>query len=464
MYINRLIDTHLKEWSARADHKPVLLRGARQVGKSTAVRHLGVGFENFVEINFERQPEYKQIFDSNLDVRRIVAQIAAMVGRPIVEGSTLLFFDEIQECPKAIMSLRFFREDMPALHVVAAGSLLEFALEELPTFGVGRIHSMYMYPLTFDEFLGALGEGLLREARDAATPEQPLPEPLHDKLVSLLRTFIMVGGMPEAVAKWVETGDYLKCQEVQDDILSGYEDDFPKYRKKVNPTLLRMTLRSCAVQATRKFVYAEVGNGYKASEVKAALEMLAMAGIIVPVTHTAANGLPLGGEADGNIRKILLMDTGLMLRLLSMTTGGAEQWTRHVLMADNVELVNKGPLAEMLFGIEYLHYLTPHLRHEMFYWVRRSRNSLAEIDYVTPNNGTVLPVEVKAGVQGGMKSLWTFMAEKRLRTAVRSSLENFGIVNAPPSVSEEQPRHVIICPLYAVSCFCRNAGPSPTLP
>lgn len=294
MYYNRLIDTYLAEWASRPSHKPVLLRGARQVGKSTAVRHLGERFENYVEINFEKHPEYKVLFQGNLDVKRIIPQMAAMYGRAITPGKTLLFIDEIQECPEAIMSLRFFKEDMPKLHVIAAGSLLEFALDELPTFGVGRIHSMFMYPMTFDEFLSANGEQLLLDARKEATAQSPLPQLLHEKLIQLLRTYMIIGGMPESVAKWVETHDFLQCQEVQDDILSGYEDDFPKYRKKVEPTLLRLTMRSVAVQATRKFVYAEVGSGYKANEVKDALELLAKAGIIIPVSHTDANGLQIG--------------------------------------------------------------------------------------------------------------------------------------------------------------------------
>ena len=238
MYFKRLIDDYLSEWATRESRKPILLRGARQVGKSTVVRHLGERFTTFVEINFERQPEYKTLFGVNLDVSRIVSQISAMYGKPIVEGSTLLFLDEIQACPEAIMSLRFFKEEMPDLHVVAAGSLLEFALEELPTFGVGRIHSMFMYPMTFDEFLEANGESLLKAARDNATPQTPMPSPLHEKLIGLLRTYMLIGGMPEVVVKWVKTQDFLLCQEVQDDLVISYEDDFPKYRKKVDPMLL----------------------------------------------------------------------------------------------------------------------------------------------------------------------------------------------------------------------------------
>lgn len=451
MYYNRLIDTYLAEWASRPSHKPVLLRGARQVGKSTAVRHLGERFENYVEINFEKHPEYKVLFQGNLDVKRIIPQMAAMYGRAITPGKTLLFIDEIQECPEAIMSLRFFKEDMPKLHVIAAGSLLEFALDELPTFGVGRIHSMFMYPMTFDEFLSANGEQLLLDARKEATAQSPLPQLLHEKLIQLLRTYMIIGGMPESVAKWVETHDFLQCQEVQDDILSGYEDDFPKYRKKVEPTLLRLTMRSVAVQATRKFVYAEVGSGYKANEVKDALELLAKAGIIIPVSHTDANGLPLGSEANNAYRKILLLDSGLMLRLLNMTLGDISEMTTHILTSGVSDLVNKGPMAEMIVGLELLHYLSPNIRHDLYYWVRQAKNSLAEIDYVTTRGLTVLPIEVKAGTQGGMKSLWTFMREKHLTEAVRCSLENFGTFDYIDSQEEGAVRHIRICPIYAIS-------------
>lgn len=450
MYYERIIDFYLSEWASRKTHKPVLLRGARQVGKSTAIRHLGERFESYVEINFEKQPEYKVLFQSNLDVARIIPQMAAMSGKPIKPGATLLFLDEIQECPQAIMSLRFFKEDIPDLHVIAAGSLLEFALEELPTFGVGRIHSMFMYPMTFDEFLKANGEHLLVDARSRASSSAPLPEPLHEKLIKLLRTYMLVGGMPEVVAKWVETQDFLQCQEVQDDIIVSYEDDFPKYRKRIEPALLRQVLRSAAVQVTDKFVYSQVGGGYKAGEVKKALDMLTLAGILVPVTHTDANGVPLGSEADNSYRKILLLDTGLMLRLLNMTMGDATRMTSQILTASATELVNKGPMAEMIVGLELLRYQTPNIRHELFYWVRQAKNSQAEIDYVIGYMQRVLPVEVKAGTQGGMKSLWIFMHEKNLADAVRCSLENFGSFEYVDKESATT-RRVVICPIYAVS-------------
>lgn len=452
MYYPRLIDSYLLEWASRKTHKPLLLRGARQVGKSTAIRHLAEIFENFVEINFEKQASYKSLFNGrDIDVKKTISQISAIAGKRVEPGKTLLFLDEVQACPEAIMSLWFFKEDLPELHVVAAGSLLEFALEDLPSFGVGRIHSMFMFPMTFDEFLVANGEQLLMEARNNSTSSDPLAHPLYEKLVGLMRTFMLVGGMPEVVAKWVETHDYIACQETQDDIVVTYEDDFPKYRKKIEPTLLRLTMRSVAVQVTKKFVYSAIGGNYKAAETKKALDMLTKAGIVIPVTHSNANGLPLGSEVDSSYQKMLLLDTGLMLRLLNMTTGDISELTEHILTSDVSDLVNKGPMAEMIAGLELLHYRTPNIRHELYYWQRHAKNSQAEVDYISSYRQTVLPIEVKAEKQGGMKSLWMFMREKKITNAIRCSLENFGAFDYEDNKDGGTLRHVHICPLYAIS-------------
>ncbi len=451
MYCKRLIDRHLLEWATRDIHKPLLLRGARQVGKSTAVQELSKRFATFVEINFEKQPKYKALFKDDLDVKRIVSQISAMYGTSIQAGKTLLFFDEIQECPQAIMALRFFKEDMPDLHVIAAGSLLEFALNELPTFGVGRIHSMFMYPMTFDEFLEANGQQLLLEARNQASPHHPLPEPLHDKLVEQLRTYMLVGGMPEVVRTWVEHHDYVRCQEIQDDIVVAYEDDFPKYKKNVDPVLLRSTLRSAAVQATKKFVYSKVGADYKTIEVKKAVELLILAGILHPVTHTDANGLPLGSEEDKSYQKMLLLDTGLLLRLLNMSLGDISELTAQILTASAADLANKGPMAELLVGLEMLHHMSPNIRHSLFYWVRQAKNAQAEVDYISNYLQTIIPIEVKADKQGGMKSLWAFMRDKKLHFAIRCSLENFGKFNYIDKEDNLQVRQIHICPIYAIA-------------
>lgn len=183
-YFNRHIDSYLKEWKDSSDRKPLLIRGARQVGKSSAIRHLGENFSYFIEINLERQKNVKALFTNNLDIKKLCSQLSAVYNTPIIPGETLLFFDEIQESERAIASLRYFYEDYPELHVVAAGSLLEFALKELPSFGVGRIRSLYMYPFSFDEFLVAQGLQMQVDFKqNQADYQNPLPEPLHEEMI-----------------------------------------------------------------------------------------------------------------------------------------------------------------------------------------------------------------------------------------------------------------------------------------
>lgn len=451
MYFNRHIDKSLREWAENPVHKPLLLRGARQVGKSTAVRHLGRGFHNYVEINFEKNPEYKAVFDSNFDISRIISEIAALSGKSIAPAKTLLFLDEIQDCPPAIQSLRYFKEDMPELHVIAAGSLLEFALSDIASFGVGRISSLFMMPMSFDEFLMANGDDRLIGLRDEADPDNPLSDVIHDRLCDRLRSFMLVGGMPEVVKVWTESKDYLKCREVQDEIITGYEDDFPKYAKRVNPILLRNSLRSVATQGLRKFNYSAVVGGFRTEEVKRAMELLQQAGLIIPVTRTAADGIPLGASADVQYRKFMTLDPGLMLRLLGLSEDDMRVMSQMILTSTPLELVNKGNLAEVMVGLEMLKYSTPAVRNELYYWLRMSKNSQAEVDYVTSRNLKPLPIEVKAGTQGGMKSLWIFMREKDLTDGVRCSLENFGSLQYVDPEDGGTVRHVRICPIYAIS-------------
>lgn len=449
-YFEREIDRYLSEWADETGRKPLLLRGARQVGKSSSVRHIGERFDTFVEINFEKEPEYKQVFQGNLVIERILSQLEAISGRIIEPGKTLLFLDEIQSCPEAIMSLRFFKEDMPNLHVIAAGSLLEFALADLPTFGVGRIQSMFMYPMSFDEFLKANGATSLLKLRNQASFTEPLLDVLHNKLVEYLRTFLIIGGMPDVVSAWVEHHNYLKCQAIQDSLILSFEDDFAKYRKKVAPEFLRKVFQSVAMQSARKFVYSEVGE-YRSEEVKRALELLSMAGICIPVYKTSANGLPLGAESVNGARKMMVFDTGLLLRLLHLSAGDITDLISLILNGDDMELVNKGAVAEVFVGLELLRYGSPACRGSEYYWSREAKNSIAEVDYVIPLRGQVTPIEVKSGVKGGMKSLWIFMREKKLSHGIRTSLENFGRFEYVDAEANGAMREVSVCPLYAIS-------------
>lgn len=423
-YFDRQIDESLLAWKNSPRHKPLLLRGARQVGKSSSVHHLARQFDNFVEINFERRPAYLEIFQGDKDAKHIVEMIKSITGKPIVPGKTLLFFDEIQMCQEAISSLRFFWEDMPELHVIAAGSLLEFALNEIPTFGVGRIHSMFMYPMSFDEFLNALGMTSLQHQKREASMEKPLLSALHEQLVALFRTYLMVGGMPESVATWVDTHSYVECQAVQKEIAYTYEVDFAKYKKRANTTLLRQTFHSAAHQIGGKFVYSQVSRDFRSYQIKEALSLLTLAGLLVPVCSTAANGFPLGAEADE--KKYLFIDSGLLLAVLGTDYGNVTSISEAILIGNAADLVNKGHITEMVAGLEIIKNLPPDSIPSLYFWMREAKGSMAEVDYILSKDMKILPVEVKAEVKGGMKSLYSFVEAKGITHAVRTSLENFG--------------------------------------
>ena len=331
MYIERSIDSLLLEWKNSKSLKPLLLRGARQVGKSWAVKHLGESFDYFIEVNFEKRPDMKDIFEKVHDAHELAQSIGMLYNKPVIPGKTLIFLDEIQGCFAAIKSLWSFKEDFPGLHVVAAGSLLEFALKELPSFGVGRIRSLFVYSFSFDEFLIAEGKSSWVKAKKEASSDKPLLAALHNDLVQHYRTFLMVGGMPASVAAWITSHDYRQCQTELDDIQLTYYDDFVKYAKKVDPTLLRNTLQSVILQIGNKFVYSQVEGGYRAEEVKKALGLLCDAGIIKRVSHTAANGLPLGAEVNEKFRKYIYLDSGLLLRILDMDLGSAQLLTELII-------------------------------------------------------------------------------------------------------------------------------------
>lgn len=449
-YISRSIDKTLEEWKESTTHKPLLLRGARQVGKSSAVRHLGTQFKYFAEVNFESAKSIATFFKGDLDVKLISSKISNYIQVPIIPGQTLLFLDEIQACPEAIMALRFFKEDYPELHVIAAGSLLEFALQSLPTFGVGRIHSVFMYPMTFDEFLVAMDMGGLLAMRREATATHPLDAPFHDKLVNLFRTYLMVGGMPEAVATWRETTDFLKCQQVHQDIILTYEDDFNKYGRRVNPELLRLTLHGVCHQIGQKLTFSRISEGYRSAQIREALNLLTLAGLVIPVVATSANGVPLDAESDEKRAKYLFLDSGLLLAILHLDGQLGHDLIKLIMTATPQDLINKGSITEMVAGLEISRYKSPVMRPRLFYW-EKTGNSIAEIDYLSIRSMKVLPIEIKAGTQGGMKSLWIFMREKHLNNAVRCSLENFGAFDYIDHNDDNTIRHVDICPLYALS-------------
>lgn len=379
----------------------------------------------------------------------IVQKIAIYINVPIEEGKTLLFLDEIQECPEAIMALRFFKEDYPGLHVIAAGSLLEFTLQELPTYGVGRIHTLFMYPMTFDEFLNANNENGLISMKRQADSQHPLDAAFHEKLIEYFRIYLLVGGMPEAVLAWIKTHNFNQCSHIQEDIILTYEDDFSKYKKRVSPDLLRTTLHGICHQPGEKITFKQISADYRSSQIREAVRLLTLAGLVIPVIATSGNGIPLDAEANEKNMKILLLDSGLLLSVLQLEGNLAQHLVELIMTGSPQDLVKKGGLVEMVAGLELLRNKPCVQRQKMFYW-EKSGNSIAKIDYLDTFHLKVTPIEIKSGTQGGMKSLWQFMREKRLTEAIRCSFENFGEFTYTDPQADNAERHITIIPLYAL--------------
>ena len=431
-YINRKIDGDLLSWAKEKDRKPLLLRGARQIGKSSSVRRLAEQFEYFLEVNFELDLQARTLFAKNdLSPEKLCQELSVIYGTPIIPGKTLLFLDEIQGSLPAISSLRFFYEKYGKLHVVAAGSLLEFALQELSSFGVGRVRSMFMYPMSFFEFLNACNHNLLVQAIQNANCNNPLSAPVHEKAVEYLRKFLLLGGMPEVVSAYVNKNDLLECQRILDDLIISLRSDFAKYKNKIRSLQISAVFDSVAAQMGKKFVFKNVSENYSHRHLKEGLELLKMAGLAIPVTHCAANGLPLGAEMDIKKQKILLLDTGIFQRLQGLSPAD-------LLISDNFSLINRGNIAELFVGLELLKAGSCYEQKNLYYWHRESKSSNAEVDFVAQTGQNIIPIEVKSGTKGTMQSMRVFLEEKRAPFGIRASLENFG-----------ELRNIKIIPVYA---------------
>lgn len=431
-YLKRQVDIELTVWKNSLKRKPVLLRGARQVGKTKTVRNFAKQFDNFLEINFEENKNIHSVFQDNLSPSEICENLSVIFKTTIRSNETLLFFDEIQACIPAIQSLRFFYEKMPDLHLIAAGSLLEFALAEIPSFGVGRIRSMFMFPLSFDEFLLACNESNLLNIKQKASTQKPLINAVHNKLLKYLKKFIILGGMPEVISNYIETNDFNMSFQILDDLIISFNDDFAKYKERVPVSRIREVFNSVVLQTGGKFIFSKAATNTNHKQIKEALNLLIQAGIVIPVIHTAANGLPLGAEINYKKQKMLLFDTGIFLRILNFDIG-------EMLTSNDFNVINKGNIAELFVGLEYLKYQSCYKKSDLYYWHREAKNSNAEVDYLFTKNSDIYPIEVKAGTKGSMQSMNLFLKEKNRQTGIRISAENFSEYN-----------NILVYPLYAI--------------
>ncbi len=434
VHITRDIFAALLDWRARSNRKVLLLRGPRQVGKTYIVRQLRSQFTHFLEINFLESGFAKGLFDpQDLNPHALLSRLSGYYGVPIEDDRTLLFLDEVQACPAAISALRFLHEKRPGLHVIAAGSLLEFALADIPSFGVGRIESLFMHPLTFKEFLGASTHQGLVSALSTMRIDEPHFEVFHHRLVSICRSFMCIGGLPEVVVTFLEGNDYSAAMHTLDTIRTGLEQDFSLYSGRVPLARLKEVLRSSALQAGKKFIHTHAYPDASSQQVQHALGLLSDAGIINRMYHSHCAGLPLGAGVDLKKFKVLPFDHALYQRLIGITPA-------ELLLANDIDMLNKGALAEVYVANQILAHSTPTLPGELYYWHREARSANAEVDLVVPLDGHIVPIEVKAGSRGGMKSLRVFMHEKGSAIGVRVAFEQ------PARVGE-----LLVIPIYAIS-------------
>ncbi|GAB7025757.1 ATP-binding protein [Geotalea toluenoxydans] len=395
--MHRLIDKELKRWKDGTRRKPLILRGARQVGKTWSLKDFGKKcFESLALVDLERNPQLRGLFDADLSASRICADLEVLLRQKITPGQTLLFFDEIQACPRAITALRYFYEEMPELHVVAAGSLLEFALKEA-SFPVGRIQFLNLYPLCFAEYLEAIGNA----PAAAAVLSDPagITPAVHELLREELKRYFFIGGMPAAVKAYAERGSLKEAFEVQGEIAESFRLDFAKYTPQVDRYCLDAVFTALAQAVGQQIKYARLATGYAQPTMKKAFDALCLAQVARRVPSVDPSGLPLGASASAKLFKALMLDLGLMRYLSGMPDD--IEYARGDLLA-----MYRGAMAEQFVGQEML----VSQNGSLYYWDRPAKSSSAEIDYLAVLDGRIHPVEVKSGAAGSLRSLHLFLA------------------------------------------------------
>lgn len=391
--MQRAITSSLLSWKNQYNRKPLIIRGARQVGKSWTITDFGAKhFEGQLHlVNLEKRPDWHAIFDGNLDAKRILSELEIVLNVRITPGKDLLFLDEIQACPKAISALRYFYEQLPDLHIIAAGSLLEFALENIP-FPVGRVQMMKMFPMSFAEYLRAMSKERMAETIEEKPSE--LPQSIHQLLQDELKRYFFVGGMPECVKTFAVTENMMDVQQVQTDLLDTYRQDFSKYAPYSDKRCLNDVLYATAGHVGRQIKYTHLSEGFSGATIKKAFDLLSTARLIHKVRAASPAGVPLRAGVSEKKFKAIMLDIGLLTRLSGLSL--SVEYQKKQLLS-----IFQGALAEQFVGQELL----ASGQEELFYWSRDAKSSSAEVDYLVARDGLIIPVEVKNSASGRLKSL-----------------------------------------------------------
>lgn len=431
--MKRFIVQKLLKWKDQTSRKPLLLRGARQVGKTYSI--LDFGNSHFTgkvhHIDLEKHLDWHPVFEKNLDVNRILAELEILLNSTIIPGQDLLFFDEIQSCPRAMMALRYFYEDMPELHVIAAGSLIEFALKDI-SFPVGRIQILDMHPMSFGEYLLALGKDKLAEIV-LETPHK-LQETVHRLLLDHLHDYFFVGGMPECVKTFVANRKFTDVFEIQTQLIDAYRQDFSKYAPYADKRCLNAVFINTAKSIGTQIKYSRLAEGFTNPTIKKAFDLLTLAKVIYKVPAASSAGLPLSATASAKKFKAIMVDIGLMQNLCGMNI--SEEFKKSDLLA-----IYQGALAEQFVGQEIL----ASGNTELFFWARAAKSSTAEVDYLVTKDGIICPIEVKSAASGRLRSLHQLLKNyPNIQT---------GYVCSTAPYSELPEQKLIFLPLYYAGSF-----------
>ena len=438
--MKRLVQDQLHRWKAADRRKPLIIRGGRQVGKTWSVEEFGRNeFKATVKLDLEKRADLHPLFGGDLDSKSLVPRLEVAVGHRILPGQTLLFLDEIQACPRALTALRYLYEGQPELHVVAAGSLLEFALGEI-SFPVGRVQFLDMYPLTFAEFVLAGGNVPLYEILRGSPAA--LDDLTHRLLLEQLRTYLFVGGMPEAVSAYLRDRSMLAAFDVQSEIIDAYRQDFSKYAPRADKDCLNQVLASCASGVGEQIKYSRLADGFSNPTLHKAFDLLCMAQVLQKIPAIKTPTLPFGSSVNSKRFKASLIDIGLMQRITHLPVNVE-------LRQEDLLAIYRGKLAEQYVAQELL----ISQNRELYYWAREERGSSAEIDFVIHRDGRVCPIEVKSGAGGTLRSM------HMLLEAHRDLPEGIVLYSGPYGWRPESRLRFV--PLYFAGSVCSRPAGAP---
>jgi len=433
----RKVYSQFIKWKNKTNRKPLIVSGVRQCGKTYLIKEFGKEeFSDVAYFNFDGDEGLQSVFNYNFDTERIIDELGSVIrGKKIIVGETLVIFDEIQACPRAIQSLKYFCENIPELHIISAGSLLGVALREKGiSFPVGKVDRIDMYPMNFDEFVEADGGKKYLDGLDKLAREREIPELYTVPLEKYYKNYLIIGGMPEAVQVWVDTHDYKEVETVQERILRDYADDFGKYTTPETATKIKMIWDSIPTQIARdnsKFVFSHVKEGARAKDLEDALLWLVNAGIVLKLDFVSTPEIPLSGIADVTYFKVYMSDVGLLRKKSNLNY-------RTILEGSDAFVHFKGALAE-----NYIYEQLKCMGIAAYFWRTKAD---AELDFITDYEGELIPIEVKSADNTKAKSLHMFCNRYEPKVAFKSSLKNVGD-------NMDGKSHVWSLPLYAFYKF-----------